>query len=310
MQPGSTTPALQACPWLYLHTDADSRASHVTADHRCEIRSDEVPGPGHQLAYCLSTNHVSCPQLLSYEARRHATTEGARPEPVATSAGYEELRKTRADLRASLIGAPRPPNAVQHSRGTLAGRVRWLAAGALGALALVAAFTVYGNNSATSDPDADAAARTSTVATPFPTNTQDAAAAAVQLPSTPDIVNSESLFDRTGATGQGSSPLAGPEQRPNGTAASGVPTASPTAEPTPRPTNEPTPVPPPTTYIVQVGDTLGQIAQSLGIDILTLAQANGMTTETFIYEGDVLQLPVDPDLDAPRSSEDPASPTG
>jgi LysM repeat protein len=107
----------------------------VTAEHRCELRPDEVPGPGHQLAYCLTPNHVSCPQLRSYEAARHAAAqeERARTSPLAPAGapgfGARAVPEQAAASRIPMRQAPR--------ERTMLSRFAWATAGAVGALALV-----------------------------------------------------------------------------------------------------------------------------------------------------------------------------
>lgn len=57
------------------------------------------------------------------------------------------------------------------------------------------------------------------------------------------------------------------------------------------------PLMPPPPYVVQSGDTLSTIAESLGLDYQTLAQVNGIEPPYSIYAGQVLSLTM-PDLDA------------
>ena len=131
------TDQLPACPWLYMHTDPDARAAFVTADHRCEIRPEEIPGPGHQLAYCLTLNHVSCPQLRSYEAQRHAVAQeqSARQSPLAPAT--RPARSAAQSLPApQLEGIRRFGSNTERSR--LFGRLIWAAGGVVGTLVLVA----------------------------------------------------------------------------------------------------------------------------------------------------------------------------
>ncbi|UCG26577.1 MAG: LysM peptidoglycan-binding domain-containing protein [Chloroflexota bacterium] len=55
----------------------------------------------------------------------------------------------------------------------------------------------------------------------------------------------------------------------------------------------PTPTPPPatTTYVVQPGDTLGEIAQMFGTTVSELAALNNISNPNLIYAGQVLQVP-------------------
>jgi LysM repeat protein len=88
------------------------------------------------------------------------------------------------------------------------------------------------------------------------------------------------------------SPTATPRATPSPTV---VPTASPTAVPTPAPTPAPTPVPTPaptqTTYVVQEGDTLAEIAQRFGTTVEALQAANGIEDPNQIVIGQVLVIP-------------------
>lgn len=154
------TEQLQACPWLYVHADPDARAAFVTDDHRCEIRPDEVPGPGHQLAYCLTPNHVSCPQLRSYEAQRHAAAQerSARQSPLAPAA---------ATGRSSARRLPTPHfDRVQRpvpgpERSWVASKLLWTTGGVVATLALVAGLAVVASPGVlSSEPEVEATAQT------------------------------------------------------------------------------------------------------------------------------------------------------
>lgn len=58
-------------------------------------------------------------------------------------------------------------------------------------------------------------------------------------------------------------------------------------------TPPPTPTPPPstTTYVVQPGDTLGEIAQMYGTTVSELAALNNISNPNLIYAGQVLKVP-------------------
>ena len=70
-------------------------------------------------------------------------------------------------------------------------------------------------------------------------------------------------------------------------------TATPTVTATPTPTPEVTPSPQPTpvTYIIQPGDTLEDIAARFGVDVESLAAANGITDPNLILVGQELIIP-------------------
>lgn len=46
-----------------------------------------------------------------------------------------------------------------------------------------------------------------------------------------------------------------------------------------------------TSYVIQYGDTLGQIARRYGISWRVLAQVNGIRNANLIYAGQVLIIP-------------------
>ncbi|MDA1062257.1 MAG: hypothetical protein O2895_05055, partial [Chloroflexi bacterium] len=114
------SPPPEACPWLFVAAEPNARAGFVTDAHRCELRPDVIPGPGHQLAYCLDVNHISCPQLRSYEGRRQ-TSAITQPEPPTMS-------HTPELPRVSVGSAPR--------LAEWATRAPWILAGSLAALGL------------------------------------------------------------------------------------------------------------------------------------------------------------------------------
>jgi LysM repeat protein len=69
------------------------------------------------------------------------------------------------------------------------------------------------------------------------------------------------------------------------------PTATPSASPTPAtPTDTPTPEGP-LTYIVEIGDTLGSIAERFGVELLVLMAVNGITDPNSIQVGQELTIP-------------------
>jgi LysM repeat protein len=73
-----------------------------------------------------------------------------------------------------------------------------------------------------------------------------------------------------------------------------TPTLTPTPTVTPTPTQTPTitPTATPIMYIVQAGDTLFSIAEYYGVSIAALSQANGLTSESYLYPNDELIIPI------------------
>jgi LysM repeat protein len=70
-----------------------------------------------------------------------------------------------------------------------------------------------------------------------------------------------------------------------------TPTATATRTPTSTPEVTPSPQPTPVTYIIQPGDTLEDIAARFGVDVKSLAAANGITDPNLIYFGQELIIP-------------------
>jgi LysM repeat protein len=67
-------------------------------------------------------------------------------------------------------------------------------------------------------------------------------------------------------------------------------TPTPTETPTPEPTLTPTPQGP-TTYIVEVGDTLSSIAEQFGVEVLAIMAANNLPDPNAIFVGQTLTIP-------------------
>jgi LysM repeat protein len=94
------------------------------------------------------------------------------------------------------------------------------------------------------------------------------------------------------------------------------PTAEPTVEPTPEPTaasteetveGEPTQVVEvPSTYAVQRGDTLMEIANQFGVNVIELGRLNNILNYNLIYVGQVLNLPVEEEA-APEATPAPTN---
>ncbi len=295
VRPVIDKPPDDACPWLYLAADPDARAAFVTAEHRCEIRPDEVPGPGHQLAYCLTTNHISCPQLRNYEARRRAEAESvAAITPPAPSVAPRVPEPAVANFRESLIGGV-SRGATGRSRGLMASRIAWAAMGAVGALVFAAGLVLYSSpdNVASSEPDTIPTALPPTVAStpdapPVEATQPQTASDASSVGDTPTDAPEVTTSDGVGSDPTDLETLSALGPEPADGEIAGAPPDGATASDAVAPTPEPTPQP---SYIVGPGDTLGQIAQDLGISVIDLAIANGITTDTLIFVGDRLLLP-------------------
>lgn len=253
---GGPTPAEEnaavACPWLYLAADPDGRVGFVTAEHRCEIRPDEIPGPGHQLAYCLGSNHISCPQLRNYEAQRHAAAASARARQGAAAPRAGELAAA-AVAKPSIEGFGRPFG-IARGRGSAMTRFAWAAAGAVGALVVVAGLALY-----------------STPETLIPDDSSEASVGTgIDVPSSPD--SAQLIAPSAGAT-------VGPSGEP-GAEASSVSLPELAAGATK-----------PATYTVQPGDTLGKIARGLDVSLVALLAANDISADAVVRVGDQLFVP-------------------
>ena len=95
-----------------------------------------------------------------------------------------------------------------------------------------------------------------------------------------------------------------------------IPTAiPPTATPTPIPTATPFPTATPivdpstvttVTYVVQVGDTLSEIAAEFNTTVAAIAQLNGITNPSRIFPGQELRIP---SADGTSSQTDTSGPT-
>ena len=257
-------PPPEACPWLFLAAEPNARAGFVTDTHRCELRPDVVPGPGHQLAYCLATNHISCPQLRSYEGRRQAGAD-AQPEPPTAP--------TASD----------PPLAVPGSaarRAEWTTRAPWILAGGLAALGLALMLAlVY------SAPSPTAVTPPAAVPTTAPPATPVLPEAAPQ-PSLP--TPSGNPLDQTKPGGATANPPAS-----NGDAAADPALAS-AASPPPAgdPVGEAAAAPRLVPYVVVPGDTLLLIAWRFGVALDDLLAANGLGFQSTIYYGQQLLLPL------------------
>ena len=145
--------ALDACPWLYLNIEPDTRGASVTDDHRCELSPAVIPGPGHQVGYCLTPNHRGCPQLRAYEAQRRAAALGSAQQ--AGIIPFPAPLQPQPQARQS-----RPPVL----RRPAASRWIWAAVGAVCAAALTAAlFLAVTPGISTVDPDHEPAGQSEPV---------------------------------------------------------------------------------------------------------------------------------------------------
>ena len=86
------------------------------------------------------------------------------------------------------------------------------------------------------------------------------------------------------------------------------PTRSPTPVPEPTPIPEPTPTPRPTgpiPYEVQDEDTLFTIAAQFGVSVDDILEFNGLADPDFIFVGQILEIPTDPEQLVARRTERP-----
>ncbi|MDE2901508.1 MAG: LysM peptidoglycan-binding domain-containing protein, partial [Chloroflexota bacterium] len=93
-----------------------------------------------------------------------------------------------------------------------------------------------------------------------------------------------------------------------------VPEPTPTPQPEPTPTEPPVPTPTPTPagpidYEVQEGDTLFSIASAYGVSVDDLVSFNDLPDENFIFVGQVLEIPTDPEQVRERAESRPVATT-
>ncbi len=163
---------LDVCPWLYLNVEPDTRGASVTDDHRCELLPDVVPGPGHQVAYCLTPNHRGCPQLRGYEAQRRTAALGA--------AQQAEIVPFPAPMQ------PQSPPIATSTPGRGISQWLWISLAAVGALLLGAVLALYALPGHTVDApieEATPVAASQQVSPPVPRVSQPLAVPATEVPS-------------------------------------------------------------------------------------------------------------------------------
>ena len=268
----------EACPWVYLASEPNVRAAYVTDAHRCELRQEIVPGPGHQLAYCMTANHITCPQLRSYEAQRQAGKPVAPGVAVPAASGDGAGAGPPAIEEATPVPSLPPPA----SGGRALDLAGWLgrggsaALGALGAIVLLGALALLYASPGTSQTATPPAA---TQPSQPPPGTPAPAAPPAATPTAPPI------------------PTAAP---PAVAPAAPTPDGAAAAEETRAPTPEPTPAPAAPAqggavlvpYIVQPGDTLLIIAATYDVNLDELLLANELVFNSPIYHGQRLLLPI------------------
>ncbi len=262
-QPPAATadaPVPAACPWLRLASDPRARAGHVTDDHRCDARPDHVPDPGHQLAYCLSANHVSCPHLPSRDAP-------APPRPFRAS----PIEPTRSGALAA-TGGPAP------ATGSWMGRVGWAALGGLIAVTIAGTLAfLYAAPAAPLPPPPENAANADAAAATAPDlfSATPQQLARMQLTaddaSDGDVAPSEETGTSDGDVAPSDEAGASDDQQSDGEASDGQSRF--------------------TVYVVNPGDTLLGIAYRLGADAEAIADANGLDIDSTIYVGQELLIP-------------------
>ena len=270
------TAAPAVCPWLYLEGDPAANADHVIDSHRCELRPELAPDPGHQLAYCLSSNHFSCPHLRSYtERRRRGAVGGPTILPVG---GLPGRPSAQAPWAPAATAAP-------------AASESWLNRGGWATLGELIALVVFGLLTLLyATPGAPPGATSDAVA---PAATANAGGLLALGQPAPALLTPDQL--------EGLANPADEAAAPDAPAAMEAPLAdeTPTAEAEAGPsvdddTAAATPEPPPESYVVQPGDTLLLIAYQFGISVDSLLRANGLNFFSPIYSGQTLTLPTPP----------------
>ena len=257
----------EACPWLYLATEPNARAAFVVDTHRCELRPDVVPGPGHQLGYCLTTNHPSCPQLRAYEAQRQAEAQSQPPQPQPVPPG-----PAQPPIAAAI--APQPPAPASD----WIGRAPWLVVGALSAvvvvLVLTLAYAAPGGRTATADPPGVTAPHT--------------ARDVRRRGPRPRHADPGRCRDRAGRSSRRGRRNLGRRSRGRRSASGEA------ADAADAPADE-TPSEPEVqliAYIVEPGDTLLTISWKFGVTVDDLLAANDLDFDSPIYFGLPLVVPI------------------
>ena len=271
-------PVIEACHWLYLASDPATRADHVTDGHRCELQLDSAPDPGHQLAYCLSANCLSCPYVRSRRI----------PQPLA-----QPTAPAPAAQRAETIGgAVAAESAPSKANGRLASRWGWVAAAAAAGLAALAALGIVLSAAPAVNLDAQSetqnapvvdtagAGVAAPVSAPVATITTGAIALAAPAPAAPLVEPFVQPID-----------LIAPIFPASEEAAAGAATATAvaSAEATEQP--EPGLAPEFERYTVESGDSLLLIAVRLDVTIDALLEANDLQIDSLILPGDQLIIP-------------------
>ncbi len=263
------TTTVEPCPRLHLASDPEAQAPHVTDDHRCQLRLDLVPDPGHQLAYCLSANHVSCPHFRGYESQLRARM----PSVADTGPAWAPPR--------SAAPGPAPP------AGNWRDRVAWAAGVALVALAAAGVLVfLYATPNAqlTVLPETASAAPESrsllSAGTPAPLSETEA----ITTATAGDLAAASPPAEVDPAAEPASSGIAGVEEGDAAASSSSFSTEVPAETQPP----EPVPV---SVYVVKFGDTLLGIAFQSGLSLDALVEANALDPDAVIWVGQRLLVP-------------------
>jgi LysM repeat protein len=272
----------QVCPYLGLADDADSHATYATEAHRCyRLPTPTRIATGHQDAYCLGEQHVTCPVYLGEGIPRAAPAAAA-----AAGSGAGPAREAAPKPLAARGGKAPEGNGIGRTvPGPGAGRPRRPATGGPGALSprpraggismpvatiglFAMAIIVVGIAFAISRAVGDGDNGTLTAPERFATNVAQTRAAGGSA---------------TQPTAEGQA-----TQAPAQATATATPAGNATAPP-----RTATPGGTARTYTVKAGDNCSVIANQNGITVPALMQANpSINAEcTNLAEGQELTLP-------------------